>query len=129
MLNFPVRIPCFVRILPYYIPPSSAHYLAFRLVSISNRLLVMRRSLPILGTIVSTKYRKGILSILLKKNERLRNNSNFRVQQSINEAFSNFIWRGHEYERISFYLNAVKENNETMNYAICLGFPIWYALI
>lgn len=40
--------------------PASAQYLALSAVSISRRLLVMRRPLPILGTIVANKYLSGV---------------------------------------------------------------------
>lgn len=45
--------------------PGSAQYLAFSVVSISRRLLVMRRPLPIFGTIVANKYREGVYAKLL----------------------------------------------------------------
>lgn len=138
--------------------PASAQYLAFCVVSISRRLLVMRRPLPILGTIVANKYRDGIYAKLLtlidkniisqrtiqfmdkKEDEmgiekripellRKRINLNNGAHQSINQGFSNFIWRGYEYEMVSHYLDVITANTAAMNFAICLGFQIWYSLM
>lgn len=114
----------------------------------------MRRPLPIdLGTILANKYRKGLYNHLLhsdrfpqmfrmfkilKMRERERGleclipnvlRRQLRAPQSINEGFTNFIWRGYEYEWLSSSLNAITANMNTMNYAICLGFQIWYSLM
>lgn len=90
----------------------------------------------ILGTIVANKYRDGIFfkQLTLNENRRLQRiyvdrPVRLHAYQSINEGFSNFIWRGYEYERISYFLEAVKANTEAMNYSICLGFTIWYSLM
>lgn len=136
--------------------PASAQYLAFCVVSISRRLLVMRRPLPILGTIVANKYRDGIyakLLTLIDKNiisqrtiqfmEKIRKEhemgiekiipellrKRLRAHQSINQGFSNFIWRGYEYEMVSHYIDVLTANTAAMNLAICLGFQIWYSLM
>lgn len=108
-------------------------------MSQSNITPIRRSYNRILGTIVANKYRDGIFLLTLNDNRisqrkiydreilpvRLRN----RAYQSINEGFSSFIWRGYEYERISYFLEAVKANTDSMNYSICLGFTIWYSLM
>lgn len=125
---------------------ASAQYLASRVVSISRQKLVMRRPLPILSTIICNRYICGIydkilqsqistlirrrllnLEYLIERNiyERLGT----RRYQSINEGLSNFLWRGYEYEAISKYISALTANVESMNFAICLGFQIWYSHI
>lgn len=132
--------------------PASAQYLAFSVVSISRQLLVMRRPLPILGTIVANKYRDGIyakLLTLIDKNrisrylDKIRKEHEMgiekiipellrrrlRAHQSINQGFSNFIWRGNEYEMVSHYISVITANTAAMNFAICLGFQIWYSLM
>lgn len=119
--------------LLYAYPPifyaASAQYLALHLVSISRRQLVMRRPLPILGTIVATKYRDGIYKQIISQRGRYIPERLQRTYQSIHERFSNFIWRGYEYPVISGYLETVKSNIESINKAICLGFQVWYSLL
>lgn len=51
------------------------------------------------------------------------------AHQSINQGFSNFIWRGYEYEMVSHYLSVITANTAAMNLSICLGFQIWYSLM
>lgn len=103
---------------PPHLYTASAQYLAFSVESISRKLLIMRRPLPIdLGTILANKYRKGLYNHLLhsdrfpqmfrmfkilKMRERERGleclipnvlRRQLRAPQSINEGFTNFIWR------------------------------------
>ncbi|CAK9165878.1 unnamed protein product [Ilex paraguariensis] len=54
---------------------------------------------------------------------------NLKAHQSINQGFSNFIWRGYEYEAIRHYIDVLTANTAAMNQAICLGFQIWYSLM
>lgn len=89
---------------------------------------------PILGTIVANKYRDGVFATLTENlkiitgiPETLR--KRLRTNQSISEGFSNLIWWGYEYERISQFLEVVKLNTNAMNFTICLGFQIWYSLM
>lgn len=78
----------------------------------------------ILGTIIANKYRDGIFFKLITLNERYElqvedrtiNTVRLGTFQSINEGFSNFIWRGHEYSSISYFLDAVRANTDAMNY-------------
>lgn len=105
-------------------------------MSQSNITPILSSYNRILGTIVANKYRDGIFFKLLTLNNNRSSQRisverpvRLRTYQSINEGFSNFIWRGYEYERISYFLDAVKANTETMNYSICLGFTIWYSLM
>lgn len=69
---------------------ASAHYLAMCAQSISKRLLVMRRPLPLLATISSNKYSSGLFSKLIRSGpermipDRLRN----LVKQSLNNMLN-----------------------------------------
>ena len=119
---------------PPHVYAASAKHLGFSAVSISKRLLIMRRPLPISGTVlgfkVASQYTKGVFDKLLT----LRNENislylrRFRLPQTINDGLTNFLWRGYEYEFLSPYIMAYQANNNAMNLAICLGFQIWYAL-
>lgn len=104
--------------------PASAQYLAYIVVSISRRLLVMRRPLPILGTIVANKYRVGVLEKLLSlRNDTLKSRMPFPFQ-GLNACFSNLIWKYNSHNFLAF-----KVNIDAMNLAICFGFQIWYSLL
>lgn len=106
-------------------------------MSQSNITPILSSYNRILGTIVANKHRDGIFFKLLTLNENRRSQSivvdrerlSNRAYQSIHEGFSSFIWRGYEYERISYFLEAVRANTDAMNYSICLGFTIWYSLM
>lgn len=54
---------------------------------------------------------------------------NFQHPQSINEGFSNFLWRGYEYSLIKKYVDTLCANTCSMNLAICFGFQAWYSLL
>ena len=72
---------------------ASAQYLAFCAESISSRLLVMRRPLPLLSRILSNNYLSGTYEKLVFRT--------FRFAQ---------------------YLEIVKANTTFINYSICIGF-------
>lgn len=139
---------------PSFLYPASARYLASAVVSISRHLLIMRRPLPIpLATILANKYRSHIYNHLIDSQripQRIRIFQYLRMiefevgfalivpnilrrrqrrSQNIYEGFSNFLWRGYEYEAISYYQRVYRANMDSMNLAICMGFQIWFSLL
>lgn len=114
--------------------PASALYLAFCAESITRWRLVMRRPLPMLGTIVANKYITGIFYKILKlqRNERIRKEyekgieciileeglrERLRVHRRIKGGVSNIIWGVYEYEWLSHYLSVLIANTNAMNLA------------
>ncbi len=106
-----------------------------------RRVILRRQFPPIFRTILSSKYACGVYEQLLNLEHRqrireheLRSRIDRKVRnrtyQPIYEGFSNLIWRrNNKYEVVSKYVDNVIATTDAMNYAICLGFHVWYGLI
>lgn len=103
--------------------------LPFRCQSVSDRLLVMSRPLPILERIASYNYCSGIFSIL----ERTMPSRSY-VPPALVGWVRESIPKGLSFSReVSLMINNMVsvyiEKMNAMNFAICFGFKIRYAFI
>lgn len=121
---------CLIPILTTYptiLYAGSAHHLAFCAHSVSNRLIIMSKPLPLLARrLACTNYSSGVFSILERTMPSLGSVPATLVQWVrkcvINEEnLSTYRGASMIHKMVSIYIEKIN----AMNLAICLGFKIW----